>query len=138
MADIEFNENEIGKNINSAIIEMISLLILEVEDLIQLINNIYGIWGTTAVSRNKNTNMEDIKNKTAKIREQYKGLILKLGNKNIIAMNEDSINYFTNMGDFYIDDILSEWMIKADQSKAIDDAHNLCYKLRELIRNLTT
>ena len=134
-------EQDISIIAEAVILQTSNELIIALEDIIEYLGNAHGTWGNSRgsfkPSRSKYFEADSIKLKVIHIKILYVKILQTL--KDYIVCDNDTkegIEHFQRLGYHYIDEILSHWMIRNDTKKAIEDAHDMCYKLRKLNRKL--
>ena len=134
-------EQYVAINTKIDIIKVNNELILALEDIIEYLGNACGTWGNSGDSlaplRSKYFDKDCIKLKVIKIKTQYMRLLQTLKEYMICDNNiKANIERLYGLGNYYIDEILGQWMIRNDTKKAIEDAHDMCYRLRKLNKKL--
>jgi hypothetical protein len=131
------NENEIEEyNIIG------NSLILILEEIIQLLGCAGGTWGiytgSSPQSKNKESYTDEIRKKANRTKELFRDFQHHLKQYNQYDINDLKlgIDAFLNLGDYHMDALVSEWILGDNIDKAIDDAHNMCSKIRELLRKI--
>lgn len=120
-----------------------TLLILALEDMIE------SLQGTLESSKKNSVastyklangiSLNEIKNKVIKVKDLFRIFQARLRLDTYINTLESmdvDINCFQQQVEHYMDDILMDWLLISDTDNAIDYTHNICYRIRELLRKL--
>lgn len=116
-------------------------LILALEDMIESLENTKENSKNSIVSdykSNKALSLNEIKDKLGTIKKLFKDLQVKLkfnSVRNLDGQDMD-IKNFQMQVENYVDETLTDWLLISETNRAIDCTHDICYRIRELLRKL--
>jgi hypothetical protein len=139
LAYLLLNNNVIGEEglalrleLDINMMEFGNKIVLELEDLIHHAASTLGSWGTISLGRNKSSHEQHIRTKCLSLREDYKDFQAQIRSLEIYNLNKDN-DIFRVIDNYSVDELITDFIVGKNINKIIDNAHDICYKLRKLI-----
>ena len=141
---VSHNMNDVS-NSNRSLKSLVltgSNLILALEDMMEFLRTSNdsrdSFIRSNSKGNTKSISINEARDKTVKVKALFNDFQTTISTVKASGTSglDLELNNFQSFGESSLDEILTGWIIRTDVDKAIDNVHNICYRVREIMRKI--